>query len=167
MVFQQKTGYSQQVLKASRKSLCDLLRSFDTNTKIEFINRCVYHVSDPTVISLQVLKIMFKTISWLPKQNAWVNSNQITMKAFVTELVTDTQLIDILLQDLESYKESALKEWQPDNLVDTSVFSPLTIGTLPLLSEGFTHGKNLEVRLIGILFILESMQVNQPRVSAN
>ena len=85
----------------------------------------------------------------------------------MTELVTDTQLIDILLQDLESYKESALKEWQPDNLVDVNVFSPLTIGTLPLLSEGFTHGKNLEVRLNGILFILESMQVNQPRVSAN
>lgn len=54
-------------------------------------------MSDPTVVSLQVLKIMFKTLSWLPKHTAWVNSNQVTMKAFVTELVADTQLIDILL----------------------------------------------------------------------
>ena len=40
---------------------------------------------------------MFKTLSWLPKQTAWVNSNQITMKVFVTELVTETQLLDILI----------------------------------------------------------------------
>ena len=72
------------------------------------------------------------------------------MKAVVTELVQDSQLIDILLQDLEAYKQSILQEWQPDNLDDLNVFSPRTIETFPLLSEGFTHSKNLEVRLNGI-----------------
>ena len=109
---------------------------------------------------------MFKTISWLPKHNnAWVNSNQVTMKALVTELVTDIKLIDILLQDLEAYKESVLTEWQPEDINDLNALSPQTIETMPLLSEGFTHSKNLEVRLNGILFILETVELNGPRVN--
>lgn len=157
------------MLKAARKSLVDLLKSFDTKTKIDFINRCINHVSDPTLISLQVLKIMFKTISWLPKHNnnAWINNNQVTMKSLVTELVVDIKLVDILLQDLESYKEQILKDWQPENVDDPHAFSPSTIETLPLLSEGFTHSKNLEVRLNGILFILETVEVNGPRFFAD
>lgn len=38
IVFQQKTGYSRQVLKAARKKLVDLMRYFDTQAKADFIN---------------------------------------------------------------------------------------------------------------------------------
>lgn len=38
IVFDQKTGYSKQVIKVSRKNLCKLLKVFDTNAKVEFIN---------------------------------------------------------------------------------------------------------------------------------
>ena len=71
-------------------------------------------------------------------------------------MVADAQLIDILINDLESYKELALKEWRPDDVTDTNVFSPRTIETHKLFSEGYTHAKNLEVRLTGLQFILES-----------
>lgn len=89
IIFDQKIGYSKQVMKAACKKLCELLKVFDTNTKVEFINLCIFHVSDPSLISLQVLKILFKTISWLPRQTAWMNNQSITMKSFVTELVTE------------------------------------------------------------------------------
>ena len=116
-------------------------------------------MSDPTVISLQVLKIMFKTINWLPRHQAWMNNNSTTMRTFVTDLCTDMQIIDILLQDLETYKNLALEQWQPDNVKDLNVFSPRTIDTHPLFNEGYTHAKNLEVRLNGLLFILDSVIV--------
>ena len=164
IIFDQKIGYSKQVMKAARKKLCELLKVFDTNTKIEFINLCIFHVSDPSLISLQVLKILFKTISWLPRQTAWMNNQSITMKSFVTELVTEAQLIDVLLQDLQSYKENALKLWQNED--GNGVFCPRTLDTFPLFNEGYTHGKNLEVRLSGLLFILESTVIQGPRISA-
>jgi len=89
IVFNQRAGYSRHVLKAARQKLCDLLKVADTTTKVEFIQQCVCHLSDPTVISLQVLKIFFKTISWLPRHQAWGNSKNVTMKTFVTELATN------------------------------------------------------------------------------
>ena len=60
------------MLRAARKKLCELLRIFDTAAKVEFINQCVFHVSDPDVISLQVLQIMFMTVNWLPKHTQWM-----------------------------------------------------------------------------------------------
>ena len=80
-------------------------------------------------------------------------------------MVADAQLIDILINDLQSYKELALKEWQPDNVTDTNVFSPRTIETHQLFSEGYTHAKNLDVRLTGLLFILESTIIQGPRLT--
>ena len=86
------------------------------------------------------------------------------MKTCVTELVTQSSLIDILLNDLEVYKTKVLKEWNPES--DAAGLSPRTIETYPLFSEGYTHARNLEVRLNGILFILESTIIQGPRVSA-
>jgi hypothetical protein len=37
IVFQQKTGYSKQVLKAARKKLVELLHLFETSVKVDFI----------------------------------------------------------------------------------------------------------------------------------
>lgn len=85
------------MLKVARKKLCELLKIFDTTTKIEFINQSIDHISDPTVISLQVLKILYKTISWLPKAMAWMNSTSINMKTLVTDLYGNQQLFDVLL----------------------------------------------------------------------
>ena len=87
------------------------------------------------------------------------------MKTFVTELVTETQLLDILLQDLQAYKENAIKLWQED-ADENGVFCPKTIETFPLFNEGYTHSKNLEVRLDGILFILDTVQIQGPRIQA-
>ena len=67
IVFNQRNGYTRTVLKSARKKLCDLLQLFQTDTKLDFIQQCVYHLSDPTVISLDVLKIFIKTLNWLPK----------------------------------------------------------------------------------------------------
>ena len=85
-----------------------MIRFFLTEVKVDFITRSIDQISDPTVISLQVLKIFFKTISWLPRHSSWNNNNGVNMRAFVTELVTDSQIIEILLQDLQSYKEKVL-----------------------------------------------------------
>ena len=113
----------------------------------------MFHISDPTVISLDVLKIFFKTLNMLPKHN--YNKN-ITMKMYVTELVTNETLIDILLQDLQSYKEAVLKIWHSEDVPERNTLQPSTIDTLPLFIEGYTHSKNLDVRLNGILFILDA-----------
>ena len=80
-------------------------------------------------------------------------------------MVADAQLIDVLINDLQAYKETALKEWQPENVTDTNVFSPRTIETHPLFAEGYTHAKNLDVRLTGLLFILESTVIQGPRLT--
>ena len=88
------------------------------------------------------------------------------MKTLVTDLYGNQQLFDVLLQDLEAYKEKAWKEWQPDNLTDSNVFSPKTIDTFPLFGEGFTHAKNLDVRMNGILFILETVAIKGPLINA-
>lgn len=111
------------------------------------------------MISIQVLKILFKTISWLPRHSTWNNNNGVNMRAFVTELVVNQQIIDILLQDLQSYKENVLKLWSPEATEDNSVLNPRNIETFPLFIEGYTHEKNLEVRLNGILYILEQAQI--------
>ena len=67
IVFNQSSGYTRAVLKSARKKLCDLLLTFSTDHKLEFITQCVFHISDPDVISLDVLKIFFKTLNMLPK----------------------------------------------------------------------------------------------------
>ena len=38
--------------------------------------------------------------------------------------------------------------------------------TYQLFAEGYTHAKNLEVRLQGILFLLENALINGPRITA-
>ena len=105
---QQRAGLSskREVHKMARKKLVELLRFADSDVKIFYINKCVDHVSDPTIISMQVLKTLYKTVSWLPRYTAHM-SNQVSQKSFVTEMVTQYQIIDVLLSDLESYKQKA------------------------------------------------------------
>lgn len=93
-----------------------------------------------------------------------MGSNGISIKTLVTDLVTQDSLIDVLLNDLDVYKQKALEEW---SLEGDSKFCPKTIETYPLFSEGYTHAKNLEVRLNGIIFILESVVLQGPRVSSD
>lgn len=121
-------------------------------------------MADPTVTSLQVLKILYTTISQLPKHNQWIGSNGVSIRTLVTDLVVQDSLIDVLLNDLDVYKTKALEEWSPDS---DSGFCPKTIETHPLFTEGYTHAKNLEVRLNGIIFILESLVIQGPRVSSD
>ena len=71
---------------------------------------------------------------------------------------------NLLCKSLKESKTKVLKEWNPES--DAAGLSPRTIETYPLFSEGYTHARNLEVRLNGILFILESTIIQGPRVSA-
>ena len=53
-----------------------------------------------------------------------------------------------------------------DPVADPNVFSDRTVETYQLFAEGYTHAKNLEVRLQGILFLLENALINGPRITA-
>ena len=67
---------------------------------------------------------------------------------------------------MQTYKEKVLKEWHSEDTPESNVLQPRTIETLPLFLEGYTHSKNLEVRLNGIFFILDSTIIQGPRISA-
>ena len=59
-----------------------------------------------------------------------------------------------------------LEIWHDEDVDEPNALCPRTIETMPLFIEGYTHGKNLDVRLNGIIFILESTIINGPRISA-
>lgn len=52
-----------------------------------------------------------------------------------------------------------MKVWHSEDIADSNVLQPRTIETLPLFIEGYTHSKNLDVRLNGILFVLDAIVI--------
>ena len=68
-------------------------------------------------------------------------------------------MLDLLLQDLASYKKKALALWQPNATKSaSSVFCPASVDTFELFEEGYTHRKNVETRLSAIIYMLEACE---------